>query len=121
MPRQILVIEDDTELVSVYTMILQAQGYEVILGTTDDDVLDRCRRGEIDCLVVDYFYPGGDKGNLIRQLRSDPGTTKIPVVLATAYGDMLPKESLPPVNAILTKPFNVADLVRIIRECVAPS
>jgi CheY-like chemotaxis protein len=80
--------------------------------------LERCSKGykedRIDLVITDYRMPGMDGFELLKKLKSlDPGAK---VILATAYGKILDKESIVSAGAVavLDKPLDRDDIKKVI-------
>jgi CheY-like chemotaxis protein len=82
--RRVLVVEDDRQTREMYRTVLAHHGFAV---TAVEDGLDALRLIEIECpdaIVLDLMLPrvGGD--DVYRELRANPATARIPVVVVTA-------------------------------------
>ena len=90
---RILVVEDDTSNARVASVILSKMGqHQVTVSENADEILGRCRRGEVDLVVMDVslghtVHAGRRIGGveLTKILKSDSHTANIPVVLFTAH------------------------------------
>jgi CheY-like chemotaxis protein len=83
--RQILVVDDAAESREVFALYFMNQGFDV--ETVDDGVgaIEAARRLQPDVIVMDVAMPGLDGISAARELKLDPRTANIPVVLLTAY------------------------------------
>ena len=66
-------------------------------------------------VITDYCHPGGTGADLLREIRGDPKTRRTPVVLSTAMQTMERELRRAGFNAVLFKPFDLAQWV----ECVS--
>jgi diguanylate cyclase (GGDEF)-like protein len=80
---QVLVIEDDPAMAGALAAALRAIGCTVSLAYTAADGRAACRDGSVDLIVLDLLLPDEDGRNLLLQLRSDPVTAGIPVLVET--------------------------------------
>jgi adenylate cyclase len=81
---RILVVDDQRANVEMMAGVLQARGYEVLTAMDGDTALAQVRTGNPDIVVSDILMPGMDGFELCRQLRADPATTLLPVILVTS-------------------------------------
>ena len=115
----VLVVEDDPTIRELMVGVLAEEGYRAKIASTTPEVLPLIEADGID-LIIAELGPGpyGDGAwqrlSLLRQ--AAPHT---PIIVCTGYGEAL---KVPPqerdVNAILTKPFDIDELVsQVARLC----
>ena len=85
--EKILAIEDEEDILEVIAYNLKREGYRVTACTDGGEGLDRVRRESPDLILLDLMLPGTDGVEVCRQLKSDPTTRKIPVIMVTAKGE----------------------------------
>jgi DNA-binding response OmpR family regulator len=124
-PPLILTIEDDAAIRSVYAEILTEEGYRVVTwGAVADDGPAAVARLAPDLIVLDLVIAQQAAGwDLLVALHDDPATAMIPVLVVTASG-VLVRERARELEAwgcgVLTKPFDVDDLVAAVQACLEP-
>jgi len=117
----ILVVEDETTLVELARDVLELEGYEVL--TAGDGGLGvelfRERSGDVDLVLLDLTMPTLGGSEVFRKLRAI--APEIKVVLMSGFGDDGNVDSLRRLglDGFLRKPFDVAELVRVVRETLA--
>jgi two-component system cell cycle response regulator DivK len=84
----ILFVEDQIELQLLHATYLRKQGYEVVTAEDGDRALELARLHRPDMIVLDHSIPRRTGIEVARELRADPATASIPIVLMTAlaYG-----------------------------------
>ena len=88
MPQQrILAIEDEEDIQEVLAFNLRKEGYAVECVGTGEEGLQRARLGNVDLILLDLMLPGMDGLAVCRELRSDPATKDITVIIVTAKGE----------------------------------
>jgi len=112
----LLLVEDDLDLAEVTAEILQQHGYEVSISPNGLAALHSLARRPADLILLDVMLPIMSGLEMLQEVRSQPAMTNIPVVLVTAMRELL--EPGPGVlhDAIVTKPFEPAQLLRVIDE-----
>jgi two-component system, chemotaxis family, response regulator PixG len=115
--RQILVIDDDRNIREVVSMCLnKLKSWEVLTAASGPEGLDQIQANSPDAIVLDVMMPEMDGLAFLRQLRSQHGVKKIPVILLTANRYLPDKALLTELGVVevISKPFLPIDLVRQI-------
>jgi signal transduction histidine kinase/ligand-binding sensor domain-containing protein/DNA-binding NarL/FixJ family response regulator len=84
-PRTVLVVEDDLELQSYICSCIRDR-YQTLRAGNGKEGLAMARSHLPDLVISDVMMPDGDGLEMLRELRSDPDTRSIPVILLTARG-----------------------------------
>ena len=66
------------------------------------------------------MMPVMDGPEMIRRMRSDPALAQIPVILMTALPEAVPAGSGPRHDAVLVKPFSMAELLELMKRLLPP-
>lgn len=112
-----LIIDDDPDLVSLIRRTLEfTAGWEVQTALSGPAGIALARNAPPDVILVDLMMPEMDGYEVCRQLKADPATAPVPVVLLTARRD-LDERLLAETGAagVLFKPFQPQDLARQVR------
>jgi two-component system phosphate regulon response regulator PhoB len=115
--QTILIIEDEPALVEVLTYNLEKEGFEVLTANNGRDGLERARAVLPDAVILDLMLPLVDGLQVCSQLRSDPKTQNIRVLMLTARSEETDEVVGFNVGAddYVTKPFKVRPLVHRIK------
>lgn len=119
MPRKkILVVEDETDLVEMIKMRLEANDYEVIAAYDGQEALDKARKEKPDLIILDLMLPKMDGYKVCRLLKFDEKYKKIPIILFTARAQESDKKIGEEVgaDAYITKPFEPQTFLSKIKE-----
>jgi two-component system cell cycle response regulator len=113
---QLLVVDDDPQVARLISMILREEGYEVTTTLRGTDAIIKAREDSPDLILLDVQMPGLDGLEATRQLKSDPVTRSIPIILITGLNE--PDNKLRGLEAgadeFLPKPLDPCELrVRI--------
>ena len=89
-PEHILAVNDDRELLCLYTEMLTDEGYRVSVATIPTTDLADVHAVAPDLVVLDLIVGGRDRGTaFIELLRSDPTTRALPVLVCSADTERL--------------------------------
>ncbi len=113
---RILVVDDEESMRITLAANLELEGHEVVEAATGEEALQRVRERPVDVVLADIRMPGLHGVELNRHLRREqPG---LPVVLMTAFAqESLVEDALAEgVFTVLHKPFDVAHLLRTLRQ-----
>jgi two-component system phosphate regulon response regulator PhoB len=110
-------VDDERDLLSLVDFNLRAAGFETLLATTGEQALATLRRRVPDLVLLDVMLPDLSGTEVCRQIKADPRTRHVPVVMLTARGDELDRVVGFELGAddYVTKPFSVRELVLRVR------
>ncbi len=117
MPDKILIVDDDLETLRLVGLMLQRQGYDIVVANSGKQALEFARNESPDLIVLDIMMPGMDGFQVSTLLRSDPALTGIPILMFTAKSQVDDKVAGYDAGAddYLTKPVHPAELVAHIK------
>ncbi len=122
LPLTILVIDDMEPLVEILRDAFVTSGQKVFTALSGRDAPDVLRRENIDVVVCDLGMAGmngWEVGKAVKAQREGMGLPKAPFILITGWGgqrqeaDRMAESS---VDAVLEKPVDVGELLRVIRN-----
>ncbi len=108
---RILVAEDDPSVARLYVAYAQSRGHRVILARDGAETLVAAAADRPDLVMLDVAMPKVDGRDVLRQLKADPRTAGIPVLVVTAFGgDQNLRDLLLELGAadVLEKPVDLA-------------
>jgi DNA-binding response OmpR family regulator len=109
----LLAIEDE-DLRAIMALTLEMAGYRVVPVDALDHTSARAQEVHPDAVVADLRGGDGEAWPLIRRLQNEMSTGKVRLVVITEWPDDVPVEILQRGAAIVTWPFDVADLLRVL-------
>src|SRR5918996_3480321 len=118
MSARILVVDDIPANVKLLNARLSAEYFDVLTALNGRDALAICERSECDVVLLDVMMPGLDGFEVCRQLKTNPATHHIPVVMVTALDQ--PSDRVRGLDAgaddFLTKPVSDVALIARVRS-----
>ena len=111
--KRIALVEDDADLAFTVSLNLQREGDTVTHFSRGHEALVELQRGGFDFVILDLNLPDLDGLTICRELRRDPLTSGVPILMLTARGSERDRITGLELGAddYLTKPFSVRELV----------
>jgi len=81
--KVILAIDDDSQVISLYERFLQPQGYQVISLTDSTQAVERTKQIKPYAITLDVMMPGRDGWTVLQELKNDPVTRDIPIIVCS--------------------------------------
>ena len=117
--KKILVIEDDKDIRDTIVYILEEEDYEV-KSSGDSKILKSIDSYKPDLILMDNWLTDwksdADGQQLSKELKSDPATSHIPVIIISAVSNVKEIAEAGLANGYLRKPFDLNDLVNIVKK-----
>ncbi len=116
-------VDDDATIRDIEVYTLTQTGFQARGFADGVSMLETLKTETPELIVLDIMMPGKDGVEVLRELRSDPATRKIPVIMATAKGTEMDKIQGLDTGAddYLVKPFGVMEMVSrikaVLRRC----
>lgn len=117
MPKRILVADDDPGIGDMLQIMLEDAGYEVEIEVNGQAVQQMIEPFP-DLLILDIRLSGTDGRTICEQLKRQPATRYIPIILLSAHKDTQQIAREAGADAFLMKPFEMADLLAFVAQYV---
>ena len=119
-PKKILVADDEVYMLRLLEMTFKKGGYEVISCRDGKQALALAATALPQLIVLDVMMPGLDGLGALRQLKENPATKEIPVVVLSAKGHALTKVEAEASGAVLflSKPFSPNELLSAAQKII---
>ena len=128
---KILIVDDDKNIVNAMKIVLESKDYEVIAAHNREDGLEQVRNAKPDLIILDVMMDHMTDGfKASRELKADPQTAHIPILMLTAIHRELDAELSPgfiryspeteegylPVDEFMDKPVDPTDLLNRVEK-----
>jgi len=116
MAKSIVVADDDPDILSIVSMSLETQGYEVHKASNGREAVDQVRAHHPDLVILDMMMPVMSGYEAITELKADETTRNIPIVglSAKAMATDMERATDVGVDGYITKPFRIAQVLSVI-------
>lgn len=116
----VLIVDDEEANRMLLCDPLEARGYDICEASTGLEALQSIAKRLPDTILLDVMMPGIDGFQVCRQLKADPRTAHVPILMITALSDR--KERLMGIEAgandFLNKPVDIQDLILRVANSV---
>lgn len=118
MATDILIAEDEPSILEALSFVLQRAGWSVHSVTDGEAVMDAVLATQPRVLVLDVMLPKRSGFDVLKQIRANPQTRNLPVLVLTAKGQQQDRRIAEELGAdmFVTKPYSNADVVDAVRS-----
>nr|WP_256256639.1 response regulator [Streptomyces sp. MUSC 14] len=116
---RVLVVDDNKVIRQLIRVNLELEGLEVVTAADGAECLDVVHQVRPDVVTLDVVMPRLDGLRTAARLRADPRTHDLPLAIISACTQYEVESGLDVgVDAFLAKPFEPADLVRLVKQLI---
>jgi len=120
MPRKILVVEDNDMNMQLVEFLLEEGGYDIVKASSGEEALAITRDGDHapDLILMDIHLPGMDGLSVVRAMKSDLRTSRIPILALTAHAMRGDKDRFLEAgcDGYISKPIDVKTFISSIEQ-----
>jgi twitching motility two-component system response regulator PilH len=119
--QTVLVVDDTPSQLELVSKYLREGGY-LVLGATDaQDALNKAVSQKPDLVITDVVMPGMSGFELCRNLKKNPATQKVPIIICSSKNQELDRlwGMKQGADAYVTKPFTQEELLHAVKSVVA--
>lgn len=119
MPK-ILVVDDEPDVVRLVEFRLQREGFEILTSGDGRSALDLLEKEKPDLIILDIMMPLMDGMEVLREIRAQRGTSRIPVIMLTAKTASVTVDEARQlwVSDYVMKPFDPEKLVTKVKKAL---
>ena len=120
MAARILVINDTQEILELFRMLLEEEGYEVVLAGFPIQQISDIEQIKPDLIILDFVFGDQKTGwQMLQMLKMKRSTAAIPVIVCTAALDLVREQEGYLVSQgvhVVFKPFDIDSLLAAVRQ-----
>lgn len=118
--KTILIVDDIQSELELIGRYLTQAGYVVMSASSGEEALRKTTKNKPDAIVTDWMMPNMGGLDICRQLKKNPETADIPLVLCTIKNRDVDRlwAKKQGVKAYLNKPFAQQELIDVVKEAL---
>jgi two-component system, chemotaxis family, chemotaxis protein CheY len=121
-PSTVLVVDDDPDILEALSEILEAEGFEIRRARNGKEALDRLEPDAPQLILLDLMMPVMDGWEFAQRMRQrPPEIARIPIIVLSADRNVGSKASDLGAVGHLAKPFELNDLLELVRRSLEPA
>ncbi|WP_129714809.1 PleD family two-component system response regulator [Pedobacter sp. SYP-B3415] len=113
---RVLLIDDDYDLREFYDLLFESEDIEGRILELTNDICAEALDFDPHVALIDYHMPGKSGGELCAELKNNPATSHIPVMIFTADPDIMPLMPSFGSDFAMEKPFEIHRLIHKLHE-----
>jgi DNA-binding response OmpR family regulator len=120
MAQKILLIEDNPDLANLLSLYVRSGGYKEVLAQNSAQGISKALSERPDLIITDLFLPDMNALDAANELRQNPTTAGIPIIILTAMtaGDWKAQALKAGVAKFLVKPISRSHLLEVVRNLI---
>lgn len=117
MVKHVILVEDEVNIAEAIRFLLSNEGWRVETLANGTNAVEVIRAAEPDLVMLDVMLPGRSGFEILHDLRADPATAPLPVLMLTARGQARDREMAEQagVSRFMTKPFSNSEMLDAVR------
>ena len=116
MQKRLLVIDDDKDLLELIKTYFELEGYTVFTLSRVENIFKAFSQYHPDLILLDYQLQEENGDKICQQLKSNPATFDIPVIMISGYSKAELERDYHGWNAVVSKPFDFSVLQKAIER-----
>lgn len=116
-PHKVLVVDDNDDIREMLAVLLDMQGYKVVVAADGEEAVSVASREEPDVILMDVMMPKLDGLEAARRITQNPRLINVPIIGLSAFSDPLVEngqENTFSWRAYLRKPIDVDELEHLL-------
>jgi DNA-binding response OmpR family regulator len=117
---KILIVEDHPTMREAMRLVLEHEGFEISEAADGASALERIQAEPPDLVFLDLNIPGSSGTDVLKQLKADPATAEVRVIIVTATGEEGRSHVMSlGADEYFTKPFSPRSLLQTVERVLA--
>ena len=121
MTKNILIVDDQSDILDVLKEALEMEGYNVVTLSYTEDIINSVKEYNPDLVMLDFLLAGINGGEHCHFLKSNPLTSHIPVVMMSGYPRVLESLGNYGADTFIAKPFGLQEITSTVRSLLEAS
>jgi two-component system phosphate regulon response regulator PhoB len=113
--KKIVIIENDEDILDIVGLVLTVKGFDVLPSQTSIPI-EKIITDNPNLILLDYYLDDGYGKEICLEVKSNPLTRHIPVVIFSAMVGLEQAAKDSCADAFIGKPFNIEDLKKLVTD-----
>jgi len=116
--KKILIADDEPYILRSLSFVLKKEGFDIETASNGEEALEKAQQFNPKILFLDVMMPKKDGYEVCNELKSNPETKDIYIIILTAKGQIIDKEKGLTTGAdeYITKPFSPLEIVNKVKK-----
>lgn len=114
--KKVLLLDNDEGVLDVMQEALNYEGFQVKAIEDTDNIFQVIDSFDPDLVILDYILSGINGGEICHQIKANPKTTDLPVIIMSAYPRVIRSLGYYGCDDFIPKPFDLEDIVERIKN-----
>ena len=119
--KKVLIVDDDDAIRIMVERVLRREKFDVESARDGFEAIEKLTKNDYATVLLDLMMPRVDGHGVLRFLESERPEAPPVIVMTANVPSAMATSSTAPVFRVLSKPFDIGQLVSHVRECVIPS
>jgi len=116
--RTALIVDDDVFMVAALAELLEEDGFDVHTASNGFSALRQASEWRPAVMLLDLALPERSGVELLNDLRADPATRHMAIVIVSGHPDGLTEAQIAETDGVIAKPFDDQELLRSVHRAV---
>ena len=115
---KVLIADDEEGLLELLRFSLDADGYEVVAASDGKKALNYALKEKFDLIILDVMMPHMDGYHVASEITQDPKAPPVLLLTSRDFTQDQPAIKGSGATAFLSKPFEIAELLEVVRSLI---
>lgn len=116
--KKVLVLDNDEGVLDVMQEALNYEGFHVKIIEDTDNIFSVIDSFSPNLVILDYILSGINGGEICHQIKANPKTTDLPVIIMSAYPRVIKSLGYYGCDDFIAKPFDLDDIINRIKKLI---
>lgn len=114
--KKVLIVDDDAGILDAISLILEDAGYTILSISDGNIIFKKLEKFKPDMILLDVLLSGNDGRIICRELKDNPKTKNIPIIMISAHPTAKLTIKEYGANGFLAKPFEAVELLTTVAK-----
>ena len=122
-PKRILIVDDEQDIRTYLSMLLEDQGYETIQAKDGGEAVQKLQAGLPDLITLDISMPEKSGIKFFREMKADDRWKHIPIIVVTGVSEdfrtfISSRHQVPAPEGFVAKPINREEILNLVHSLI---